>query len=94
VTVFLVYISLASLAAFVSFWRDKRAAESNERRVSEARLLTLAALGGTPGAKLGQALLRHKTRKQPFARNLNLILAMQIAAGVVVGVLWLRFAAL
>ena len=92
-SLFLAYLALASLAAFVSFWRDKRAAQGGGRRVSEARLLTLAALGGTPGAKLGQTLLRHKTRKQPFVRNLNLILAMQIAAGVVGGVLWLRFAA-
>ena len=69
----LAYLALASLAAFVSFWRDKRAAQGGGRRVSEARLLTLAALGGTPGAKLGQSLL--------------------IAAGVVGGVLWLRFAA-
>lgn len=88
------YLVLASLAAFAAFWRDKRAARLGLRRVSEARLLTLAALGGMPGAKLAQSVLRHKTRKQPFARMLNLILALQIAVGVVLVVFALRIASL
>ena len=90
----LAYLLLASFATFAAFLNDKRAARDGRRRVSEARLLTLAALGGMPGAKLGQTLLRHKTRKQPFAKQLNLILAVQIAVAVVVGVVWVRFALL
>lgn len=90
----LAYFALASAAAFLAFWRDKNAAGRGGRRVSEARLLTLAALGGTPGAKLAQGVLRHKTRKQPFRRQLDLIMALQIAVGIVALVFWLRAASL
>lgn len=88
------WVAVISLTTFSAFAWDKRAARRGGRRLPEARLLWLAVLGGMPGAKLAQSFLRHKTRKQPFAGRLNLILAMQIAVGVVVGVLWLRFGAL
>ena len=48
-------------------------------RTSEATLLWLAFLGGSPGAYLGRRLFRHKTRKQPFCRELHRIAAMQFS---------------
>jgi uncharacterized membrane protein YsdA (DUF1294 family) len=43
-------------------------------------LLTLALLGGSPGAYAGRAAFRHKTRKQPFSRELHTIAAFQLVA--------------
>jgi uncharacterized membrane protein YsdA (DUF1294 family) len=59
-------IAAASVAAFVAFWVDKRAARLGRRRTSERTLLGLCVLGGWPGALLGRRVFRHKTVKQPF----------------------------
>ena len=57
----------ASLAMYVMFAIDKRAAiREQSRRVSERTLLALALAGGWPGGFIGQQLLRHKTRKVSF----------------------------
>lgn len=74
------YLTLINLATYLAFAADKRAAVRGERRVAERMLLLLAALGGTPGAFAAQALLRHKTRKQPFVAILWLIGCSQVIA--------------
>ena len=58
---------------FALFGWDKLKSKGRRSRVSERRLLAQAALGGFPGAKLGQHFFRHKTVKQPFAQRLNAI---------------------
>ncbi len=62
------YLVVLNGAAFAAFAHDKRAAIVGNRRIPEDRLLALAFLGGSIGAKLGQMLLRHKTRKEPSSR--------------------------
>jgi len=59
------------------FWQDKRRAIAGARRIPEADLLTLAFIGGSPGAFAARHVFRHKTRKQPFSAYLMLIAAMQ-----------------
>lgn len=76
----LIYLAVLNLAAFWVFARDKRASMSGGRRVSEDRLLALAFLGGSIGAKAASLLLRHKIRKEPFRQQLNGILAVQVVA--------------
>ena len=66
----------------LSFWYDKRRAMAGERRVPESNLLSLALIGGSPGALLARHLFRHKTRKQPFSTYLYLILVVQIGAAI------------
>ena len=44
--------------------------------------LALAVFGGGPGALLGQRLLRHKTRKRPFAIALPLLFVVQTGLAV------------
>ena len=61
---------------------DKGRAVNGGRRVPEADLLALAAVGGTPGAFLARRLFRHKTRKQPFSTHLWVIAALQAGAAI------------
>lgn len=75
-----IYLIALNLAAFAAFAWDKRASIRGEWRVPEDRLLALAFLGGSIGAKLAQMILRHKIRKEPFRQQLNGILAVQIVA--------------
>jgi len=65
-TVIAAAVALVSVVAFAVFGWDKRQASRGGRRVPEATLLTLAALGGLPGALLGMRVFRHKTRKGSF----------------------------
>ena len=74
----LTWAAALNLAALLLMAWDKRAARKRRRRVPEKRLLWLAALGGTPGIFAAIHALSHKTRKQPFRRNLFMILGAQI----------------
>ena len=69
----LAWLLLINTSAYVAFRADKMRAVAGDWRVPEAQLLQLALLGGWFGAKLAQRQFRHKTRKQPFARLLNLV---------------------
>ena len=55
-----------SVIAFFNYARDKSAARSGQRRISEKRLLIIGLAGGWPGALLAQQTLRHKTSKKSF----------------------------
>jgi uncharacterized membrane protein YsdA (DUF1294 family) len=74
------YLAVVNLLAFLAFLHDKRAAVHGKPRIAEDRLLALAFLGGSLGAKLAQRLLRHKIRTEPFRQQLNGILAVQLLA--------------
>ena len=84
-------IILASILALIAvnlitmlrFWEDKKRAVAGERRIPEAHLLSLALIGGSPGALAARQMFRHKTRKQPFSTWLFLIVAIQ--AGILIG---------
>jgi uncharacterized membrane protein YsdA (DUF1294 family) len=90
-TTTLLHFGLAWLVAIngwtaLNFWQDKQYAIAGTRRIPEARLLWLAAIGGTAGAFGARRLFRHKTRKQPFSTRLWLIAAVQ--TGLAAGLLW------
>jgi len=77
----LAYYAIAiNFIAFAAFGIDKMLAEANARRISEATLLQLALVGGSPGAYAGRHLFRHKTRKQPFSNALHCIAALHAVA--------------
>ncbi|MCB2047726.1 MAG: DUF1294 domain-containing protein [Novosphingobium sp.] len=71
--------ALLAINAFTAlrFWQDKRASLRGQRRVSEADLLGLALIGGTPGAYFARHRFRHKTRKEPFSGRLRVIAVVQ-----------------
>lgn len=77
-------LALLNIWAFACFWFDKRNAVRGGRRTPERHLLGLALVGGSIGALLAQRLLRHKTRKQPFATWLLLIGAAHL--GLLAGI--------
>lgn len=85
IDLFLVLLALGNLHAFVRFWLDKRAAGRGERRTPESVLLGAALFGGF-GAWLGQHVLRHKTRKEPFRTELGMVILLHLAA--VAAVIW------
>lgn len=75
-TTLLIILLLFNIVTFCLYWWDKEAARDGHWRVSEARLLQFAFLGGSVGAFAAQRLLRHKTRKEPFRTQLMAILIL------------------
>lgn len=76
-TVFLILIGAFNLWAFVAMGYDKLAAVRDHRRISERRLLGLSLLGGV-GLLTASRLFRHKTVKQPFRRQAELLCGVHI----------------
>ena len=74
------YLLLLNGWEFVLFAWDKKCAREGGWRISENTLLSFALIGGSLGAMIGQRLLRHKTRKQPFRTHLRIIVLLQVAA--------------
>jgi uncharacterized membrane protein YsdA (DUF1294 family) len=74
---------IVNLGAAMAFAHDKRLAVEGGRRIRESTLLWLAAIGGSPGALWARQRFRHKTRKQPFGTQLELIAMAQV--GVMLG---------
>ena len=72
--------AVASVAAFIAYCLDKRAAARGRRRVPEASLHLIELLGGFPGALLGQRAYRHKRRKARYMIIFWLIVALHGAA--------------
>lgn len=63
----LYWLAAANGIAFGLMIADKRRAEAGLRRIPESTLLRWAFLGGAFGTVAAARLVRHKTRKQPFA---------------------------
>ena len=73
----LLLLLAGNLIAFSLFWLDKEQARAGGWRISERTLLLAVAFGGL-GAWMGQHILRHKTRKEPFRTWLGLILTLYV----------------
>lgn len=76
-----------SVASYVLYAIDKRAARRSGQRVPERTLHLLALLGGWPGALLAQRVLRHKTAKPAFL-VLFWLTALTHVATVIAFVAW------
>lgn len=71
---------IASVACFIGYGLDKRAAQRKEWRISETVLILLGLVGGWPGAVLAQELFRHKTKKPAFRLLFWMSVAINVAA--------------
>jgi uncharacterized membrane protein YsdA (DUF1294 family) len=71
---------LWNLCAFYVYRKDKILAINRQHRISESSLLKIAFFGGAIGATASCIIHRHKTRKQPFANNLFIMLVCNMLA--------------
>lgn len=62
---------------------DKIKAKKKAWRISEATLLTVAAIGGSLGSLIGMYTFRHKTLHPKFTIGVPICLALHIVALVI-----------
>ncbi len=78
-TRYLIYwLIAANFLAFVLMVTDKRYAEAGKRRIAEDTILGWALIGGALGCFAASRLVRHKTRKQPFATKMTFLFVAEI----------------
>lgn len=73
------YLLAINIATFLLYGNDKYKAKKGKWRISEATLLTMAAIGGSIGAWAGMRLWHHKTMHKKFKYGIPVIIIMQIA---------------
>ena len=77
--IILYYLLAVNIATFLLYGIDKYKAKKGQWRISEATLLTMAAIGGSIGAWAGMRLWHHKTMHKKFKYGIPVIIIMQIA---------------
>ena len=75
-----------NLVTFAVFGWDKFCATHGRRRVSERALLTLMAVGGSPGGWAAMLVFHHKTHKASFRWPAIVIVLLQVAALVAISI--------
>lgn len=75
----LIYLFILNLLGFTTMFIDKRKAKRSAWRIPEARLILIAALGGSIGSFLGMRTFHHKTKHPKFYIGIPAILIIQIA---------------
>ena len=74
----LVYLLIINALGFLLMLWDKHFAKKNKRRIPEATLMSVAALGGSLGCLAGMYLVRHKTLHLKFTMGIPVMLALQV----------------
>ena len=73
------YLLAVNITSFLLYGIDKYKAKKGKWRISEATLLTMAAIGGSIGAWAGMRLWHHKTMHKKFKYGIPVIIILQIA---------------
>ena len=76
------YLLAINIATFLLYGIDKYKAKKGKWRISEATLLTMAAIGGSIGAWAGMRLWHHKTMHKKFKYGIPIIIILQVALAV------------
>ena len=76
------YLFAINIVSFFLYGIDKYKAKKNQWRISEATLLTMAAIGGSIGAWAGMRLWHHKTMHKKFKYGIPVIIIFQVALAV------------
>ena len=76
-TLIAIFIIL-NVLTYMIMHTDKHNARNGKKRISEASLLTVAAIGGSIGMLISMYLLHHKTRKLKFKVGVPVILILQV----------------
>jgi len=78
ITSFISFFVIINVVAYLIMHLDKNRARNGQKRISEASLLTLAAIGGSVGVLVSMYVLHHKTRKKKFKIGVPVLLLAQI----------------
>ena len=76
------FLLAINIATFLLYGIDKYKAKKNQWRISEATLLTMAAIGGSIGAWVGMRIWHHKTMHKKFKYGIPIIIILQVALAV------------
>ena len=82
--IFVAYIAIINIIAFVLMGVDKRKAIKNKWRISEKALFLSAILLGSIGANVGMQVFRHKTKHMSFVIGMPAILIVQVVISIFV----------
>ena len=80
--IILYYLLAINIASFFLYGIDKYKAKKGKWRISEATLLTMAAIGGSIGALAVMRLWHHKTMHKKFKYGIPVIIIFQVALAV------------
>ncbi|SDH33973.1 Uncharacterized membrane protein YsdA, DUF1294 family [Alteribacillus persepolensis] len=86
-TVLLLYLTVVNILSFVLMCVDKRRARRRKYRISERRLLSIAAIGGSAGAWTAMYTCRHKTQHAAFFIGIPLLLCVHVILFIWLGIL-------
>lgn len=76
------YLLAVNITSILLYGIDKYKAKKGKWRISEATLLTMAAIGGSIGAWAGMRLWHHKTMHKKFKYGIPVIIILQVALAV------------
>lgn len=79
ICILLITLLVLNIVTFIVYGVDKYKAKKGKWRISEATLLTLAALGGSIGAWIGMKIWHHKTQHLKFKHGVPAIIILQLA---------------
>lgn len=82
IAVIVAYFIAISIVAVIVTMLDKSRARSGDRRVPEATLFFIAAIGGSLAMWLTMRRISHKTRHAKFMVGLPLMMALQVILGI------------
>lgn len=80
---FLLYLIIVNIIAFVVMGVDKYKAKKKKWRIPEKVLFLWAILGGSIGAMYGMHLFRHKTKHKSFRYGIPAICIVESVAVIV-----------
>ncbi|EMI17051.1 membrane protein containing DUF1294 [Rhodopirellula maiorica SM1] len=86
---FTIWTLVASLITAILYAWDKRAAQTDRRRIPERTLLGRSLVGGWPGGLVAGRWLRHKTYKRSY--RIQFAMAATVNLIVVAAVVYARF---
>ena len=79
-----IYLAIISLVSIFATVVDKLFSKIRSRRVSEAALLALSAVGGSLAMIITMLLIRHKTKHAKFMVGIPFIILLQIIVAAII----------
>ena len=77
VYIFVIYLVIINMLAFIVTRYDKIASKAGARRVNENALILIGLMGGSPAMYITMKLIHHKTRNSLFMVGLPLIFVVE-----------------